>query len=188
MRGTFVINLTDYNIFSNNIISFKEASMDDSDKNNIQYMTESAMDVVSFDAVKTQYTNALGLSEENAKSVDALMTTPDCLVLVEFKNGKMKTEKSNVINKVRDSLLILCDIIEKSISYTRKNMKFILVYNESKNCSSRNRIAKHFSHKANEPFISFGMETFKEIYFKEVYTYTELEFEQYLVSAEPSEL
>lgn len=53
MRGTFVINLTDYNIFSNNIVSFKEASMDDSDKNNIQYMTESAMDVVSFDAVKT---------------------------------------------------------------------------------------------------------------------------------------
>lgn len=52
------------------------------------------MDVVSFDAVKTQYTNALGLSEENAKSVDALMTTPDCLVLVEFKNGKMKTEKT----------------------------------------------------------------------------------------------
>lgn len=94
MRGTFVINLTDYNIFFNNIVSFKEASMDDSDKNNIQYMTESAMDVVSFDAVKTQYTNALGLSEENAKSVDALMTTPDCLVLVEFKNGKMKTEKT----------------------------------------------------------------------------------------------
>lgn len=67
-------------------------------------------------------------------------------------------------------------------------MKFILVYNESKNCSSRNRIAKHFSHKANESFIFFGMKTLKEIYFKEVYTYTELEFEQYLVSAEPSEL
>lgn len=177
-----MIRLKDYDIFSDHITSLKESSKDDSDKNNIQYMTMSTVDVVDFDAVKTQYTNALGLSEENAKSVDALMMAFSEVLFIEFKNGNMKSEKAAVKNKVRDSLLLFCDITQKNIEYTRRNMKFILVYNGSKNCPSRSLIAKHISEKAKEPFISFGMEIFKGLYFKEVYTYTELEFDQYLNS------
>lgn len=175
-----MISIEGYDIFIDNISTLKDTSIDDSDKRNIRYMTKTTLDVVNFDDVKTQYTNNLGLSEESAKSVDTLMWKPDKLLFVEFKNGNMKNEKSIVKNKVRDSLLIFCDIIEKNIGYTRNNMNFILVYNETKNWKSRTDIAKHFSNKANESFILFGMEIFKGLYFKEVYTYTELEFEQYL--------
>lgn len=115
-------------------------------------------------------------------SVDALMMAFSEVLFIEFKNGNMKSEKAAVKNKVRDSLLLFCDITQKNIEYTRRNMKFILVYNGSKNCPSRSLIAKHISEKANEPFISFGMEIFKGLYFKEVCTYTELEFDQYLNS------
>lgn len=52
MRGTAVIRLKDYDIFSTHITSLKESSKDDSDKNNIQYMKMSTVDVVDFDAIR----------------------------------------------------------------------------------------------------------------------------------------
>lgn len=45
----------------------------------------------------------------------------------------MKNAKADVIHKLKDSLLIFCDIFNANISFTRKNALFILVYNEEKN-------------------------------------------------------
>jgi len=50
----------------------KQTSMDDSIKDEIQYMTESQMEVIDFDMVKRYYANSLGCSEECAASVDAI--------------------------------------------------------------------------------------------------------------------
>lgn len=181
-----MIDLNDYSILYNNKSTLKETSKDNSEKNNIQYMTESQLEVIDFDKVKTQYNNNLNLTEEYAKSVDALMVNfaLNKIFFIEFKNGDMKNEKSKVNSKVKDSLLIFCDIIKKNISYTRKNLIFILVYNESKNKSknekSKRDIAQHIHNKAKENVIRFGFEKLKRLYFKEVYTYTEKEFADYL--------
>lgn len=105
----------------------------------------------------------------------------------------MKKDKVfDVYNKIYDSLLIFNDIVDKNISFCRENVNFILVYNESKNPSERGkehkedsskaRIGKYFASKANKKYVRFDLERFQKIYFQEVYTYTEKEFERNFLS------
>ena len=176
-----------------NLSSLKEISKDDSDKSNIQYMTKSLLEVINFDEVKKKYINSLGLSEDNASSVDGILEIGDRVDFIEFKNGKMKNEKRNVKDKIRDSLLMFCDITEKQICDTREQVEFILVYNQEKNpvhgrvvseeiqeSYSRIEIAKYFSKKAKKEFIRFDLEKFKKLYFRDVHTYSEEEFKDYI--------
>ena len=181
-------------IFTNNSSALKKISRDDSDKEKIEYMTESERPAVDFDAVKTEYTNSLNLSEENADSVDGMFEANGSLVFVEFKNGNMKNEKAKVKSKIRDSLLIFCDITKTRIDDTRKIAEFILVYNLNKNplpnqlkkqsvqeSQSRVNIAKYLCQKAGKEFIRFDLERFQTLYFKAVHTYSKDEFEKYLI-------
>lgn len=194
MRGINMINLKSYDIFHQNIKSLKELSKDDSDINDIQYMTESQIQAVDFDRVKQKYTNGLGLSEECAASADALLSSSQGTTFVEFKNGKVNNR--NIKDKARDSLLILCDILDTTISYTRDHIDFIVVYNQQKNplpnqvkkqkvqdSFSREEIGKFFSKKAGQEFILFDLERYKGMYFRKVHTYSAEEFEKYLESA-----
>lgn len=188
-----MINLNDYKIFSSNISNLKELSKDDSDKDNIFYMTDSLKGAVDFDAVKTDYLNGMKKSEECATSVDGIFKTSKHMVFVEFKNGNMKNEKRKVKDKIRDSLLMFCDITGKHIADTREWLEFILVYNIDKNpirnqsvkntvqeSYSRLEIAKYFTNKAKEEFIRFDLEKYKTLYFKDVHTYSKSEFDEYL--------
>ena len=124
-----MIDWKNYKIFSDNLSNLKEISKDDSDKENIDYMTDSLKEAVNFDAVKTEYTNGLNLSEENATSVDGIFEMSNHLIFIEFKNGNMKNQKRSVKDKIRDSLLIFCDITGKQVKDTREWLEFILVYN-----------------------------------------------------------
>lgn len=161
--------------------TLKETSKDDSDINNVVYMTDSDLLVTNFDAVKTEYTNNLGLSENYAASVDALIQLEDTIYFIEFKNGNMKPEvKRNVRDKVRDSLLIYNDIEDSTIADNRTSVVFILVYNENKNKNKSGIVVNPVMKLANEEIILFGMEKFKNLYFKEVHTYTESQFEDFL--------
>lgn len=194
MRDIVRIEWKKYKIFKENVSTLKEISKDDSDPKNIQYMTESMNPAINFDDVKTQYANNLELSEEVVSSVDGIFESSECLIFAEFKNGKMQGEKSKVKDKIRDSLLMFCDITGEEIADTRKYAEFILVYNIQKNpmpnqlkkasfqeSQSRVNIAKYLCDKANSEFIRFGLEKFKKIYFKDVHTFSTEEFEKYLV-------
>ena len=127
-----MISLNDYELFRTQK-SLKELSIDDSDADNIQYMTNSQLSAVDFDIAKRTYVNSLGLSEEQADSVDALLQTNDSIAFIEFKNGKMNNEKRKVKDKIKDSLLLFSAITGKTISYTRQKADFVLVYNVEKN-------------------------------------------------------
>jgi hypothetical protein len=180
--------------FRRNISTLRELSKDDSNEKEIHYMTESEIEAVDFDVVKTKYANELGLSEEVAKSVDALLYKSEQITFIEFKNGKMNNQKNNVKDKIKDSLLIFCEITGKTIADTRKETDMILVYNEKKNLNAKKvakdevqransltTIAKHCMRKGNQEFILFGLEKFKTLYFRKVHTYTEKEFEKFLI-------
>ena len=182
----------EYPIFRAHQTSLKELSIDSS-SDPVQYMTESSKLAINFDAVKTEYVNALGLSEEAASSVDALVHTSGGTAFIEFKNGSMKNEKRKVKDKIRDSLLIFSDITGKRISEIRRTMDFILVYNPEKNplpnqltkentqeSASRIAIAKYFLQKAGQELILFDLERFKRLYFRDVHTYTHEELKNYL--------
>lgn len=184
-------------IFTNNMSTLKEISRDDSNKEKIEYMTESERAAVDYDDVKTAYTNSLKLSEDNADSVDGMFEANGSLVFVEFKNGNMGNEKAKVKSKIRDSLLIFCDIMGTTIENTRKMAEFILVYNIDKNplpnqlkkqpiqeSKSRLNIAKYLCQKADKEFIRFDLERYQTLYFKAVHTYSKDEFEKYLLKLE----
>ncbi len=161
--------------------TLKETSKDDSDKNNVVYMTNSSLIVTNFDLVKTKYTNSLKLSEENAASVDAFVPKGDNVYFIEFKNGKLQaSDKRNVRDKVRDSLLIYNDINNITITENRNSAIFILVYNEAKNKNKSDPVVNPVMKLANQEKISFGMDRFKNLFFKEVHTYTEAQFEEFL--------
>ncbi len=96
-------------------------------------MSTSALQVINFDKVKTAYLNQRGFSEEKARSIDALVNGSDKITyLIEFKNGNVKNENKNIQIKLRDSILMICDICHCSISNTRDNLAFVLVYNEER--------------------------------------------------------
>ncbi len=166
-----MIKLSDYPIFSENLSTLKETSVDKSDHNNYVYMTESNRPVVSFDLVKEKYTENLGLSSV-PKSNDALFDD--------------------------DSTLIFSDIVSAGISNLRQCMEYVLVYNEIANANnpdisdkkanhvqesaSFDKIAKTISGLAKDEYVGFGVKMFENYCFKKVHTYTESEFEKYLAT------
>lgn len=178
----------DIEIFKNNISTFKETSHD-TDGRCLGYMTESEIEVINFDKVKEDYVRGMKLSKMPCSN-DALYIDKDKKIFfVEFKNGQMQNGKIyNVYNKIYDSLLMFNDIVKENISFCRQNVYFVLVYNEEKNSgleggknqedSSKAIISKLIHNKANKKFVRFGLEQFEKLYFKEVFTYTESEFEE----------
>ena len=179
-------------IFKNNMSSFMETSKD-TDSETIKYMTQSDIEVINFDQVKDDYIKDMKLSNTPCSSDALYISKNGELYFVEFKNGLMKKDKVyNVYNKIYDSLLIFNDITGKNISFCREHVNFILVYNESKNPyktdevsmedSPKARIGKYFISKANKRYIRFDLERFKKIYFRDVFTYTETEFENLFLS------
>lgn len=193
------IKLDDFPIFTNHFSSLKKTSLDNRDGHK-KYMTESELTAVCFDDVKDEYVELLGMSEI-PKSNDALFDEGNgTLVFVEFKSGHIDSQKQFAIRKkIYDSTLIFTDISSTGISYMREQMKYILVYNDAanKNADGRklpcqresvqtseayDKIAKIFSNYGGREYIGFGLGIFQNYCFKEVHTYTQTEFEEYLSS------
>ncbi len=185
-----MIDLDLYPIFCDNRKSLRETSKDESNANGIQYMTSSEAEVIDFDLVKRHYVNELGLSEEAAASVDAIVPHEDGILFVEFKNGKVNNR--NIKDKARDSLLIFLGIIGGTIAFSRSNIDFVVVYNLEKNplpnqikkgrlqeTPSRVSIADYFMKKAEKEVILFDLERYERLYFRNVHTYSREKFEKY---------
>ena len=174
-----MIDVKSIEILYSSTCSLKETSKSDHDGGNDSYMTNSELNVVGFDLVKEKYIKTLSVPEI-PKSSDALFYVNNSgeMYLIEFKSGKMdQKEIFDVRLKIFDSLLMLTDILNKGISYTRHNLCFLLVYDETKNPSSRTEIGKHYLRKARKKYIRFDLERFKKLYFKDVFTVTKDDFE-----------
>lgn len=190
-----MINIEEYPIL-NHVVTLKRASKDENE-DRVEYMTESQVGVINFDKVKEAYAKEKGL-KNHPKSNDALYVQQgDIDTFIEFKNGYMEKGKGPELKeKIYDSLLILMDIIDENISYTREHLNYILVYNGVKNSDNENinpkttmqdspareEISKSVFRLAQERKILFGLERFKGYCLKEVATYTKTEFEQEFVA------
>lgn len=195
---TDAIDLNKISVFTSHLSTLKETSKDDSGKEN-QYMISSDLNVINFDAVKKDYVVGLKMSKM-PMSIDALFDDgKGKLLFVEFKNGRIDHKKQRDLQKkVYDSILIFTDLTSTSISYMRGHMEFIFVYNDCKNqhnttdtelmeknnevqpSKSYTRIVKNLAKQAKKEYICFGMRAFKNYCFKDVHTFTENEFENYL--------
>lgn len=165
-----------------------------------RYMTKSEMVVINFDAVKDFYVKELAVPEV-PKSNDAfVIVSDDDAYFIEFKNGEIDISKNYQIKvKIYDSLLLLLDMIEKNISFSREHLHYILVYNEDILHSSpqfnkeefdkvkmqfsphRDKIVKKINRLAGKKYIQFGLKKFERLYFKSVDTYTKQQFEQLFI-------
>ncbi len=171
------IRIKDFPIFRNHLSTLAKTSVDTSEGNPVQ-MTDSDLPAINFDDVKTEYTNKLGLSNQVAASCDALVLG-DKTYLIEFKNGKLAGLMKDVKIKMKDSLLIYCDITKKTISDTRKDMEFILVYNAD-NAPHNNPkllITNWLGNKAGMTICPDGIGLMKGLYFSDVSLCTAKEME-----------
>ena len=184
-----------------NTSTLKQTSKDD---NNQEYMTESTIRVINFDSIggdKYSKNNKLNIQ---LKTNDVLFLHNDKkYTFIEFKNGKL-VDKTNKIDikklkdielKILNSLFVLGDIEEKSLSSLKEITDYILVYNEEKNTpnerNSISEIGNYFINQGNissektkterEEIICFGLEKFKGYCFKNVHTYSKEEFEEKFV-------
>lgn len=199
--------------------TLEKTSCDEHDKNTEKkYMVHSQLTVCDFDKVKDWYiSNKIPFVRPTPKSNDALYFGEQECYFIEFKNGTIDGKLNFEINKkIYDSLFILFDLqytdkngeLVNSISYTRKNMNYILVYNEEKysedretmqtkegkkrqkerrqegasKSGHRDKLYKAIGRLAKDDFILFGLDQFENYFFKNVYTYTEKEFEQNFVN------
>ncbi len=192
--------LNSYSLFQHTA-TLKELSKDTS-VTPVEFMTESTVVAADFDKAKAVFQQNLGLSEDgHARSVDALLQSNERLYFIEFKNGHMKGEKVGVKEKLRDSLLIYCETTQHTVAYTREYAEFILVYNEKKNplpnqytkngtqpSPSRNFITKQIAQLGKREIVLFDLERFKTLYFRDVHTYTQAEFENFLSKIETRQL
>ena len=87
------------------------------------------------------------------------------------KDTNWSKDLYNVHVKVRDSLLILNDLLDQTISISRKNVTFILVYSAEKN-PLRTYYRNTIRYLAKELPRYFGLNTFEGIYFNSVWTLT----------------
>lgn len=189
-----MIDFSSIKIFNDNIATLKETSKDNHD-GNYKYMTESTLNVVDFDAVKREYIKALHVDLVPASNDALYMDNNGECYFIEFKNGYINTKMEyDLWLKIYDSLLIFIDILDSNTTYTRSSMSYILVYNEGKTplpdgvnsgiqvSPTRDEIGKTVMKKGKNRLIRFNLERFQKLYFSNVYTYTEMEFETEFVS------
>ena len=150
------------------------------DSEHDEKMCASDLQVINFDNVKTAYLNDRGFSEEKAKSVDVIACGEENTVyLVEFKNGNIKHEKENIPIKIRDSVLIICDICKCSITDTRKDIVFVLVYNEERsNLSWETKRMIGMSVLSGKPIHYLGLDKAEGFIVKRALMLTAKQFEE----------
>lgn len=169
-------------LFNKNIRSLKDISLD---KSNDQYMVKLPNKAIDFDNFKKDYCRKINSHQNNTSSADALFYHQDKLLMVEFKNGQLAKMRHSDLemmlkNKMLHSLLMFCDVTGTTISFTRKNLVFILVYNEEKNKIFKNKIRKHISSKAKTHIVRFGLDKFPEFFYNDVQTLTAEQFVSYI--------
>ncbi len=134
--------------------TLKNTSWDDEHN---EYMVESTLNVISFDNVKKAYLKKLGMSETMANSADAMTADNNYTYLIEFKNGE-QFDNTQIENKLKDSVTILCDEWKKTVTNTRKDMVFVLVYNEThKHIRWQDKAAISRANQSGYPQKYFGL-------------------------------
>ena len=100
----------------------------------------SSKKIYNFDKICADYTKVNKI-QTPPKSCDGLWINGQLCTLFEFKNGSIDSTIHEILKKAYDSLFILLDLnlekeikdFEHTISYSRENIDFTLVYNFAQN-------------------------------------------------------
>ena len=182
-----MIDLTSFLEFRKHVESIQNLS---ADSQNSQFMSDSQRCAIDFDAVKRESCNAHIGSEDNAKSVDALVLVNGRLTFIEFKNGNISSsqKKNDIKQKVYESLFIFHEISKIPLDTICSNLDFILDYNKLNNVQghklqqspSREAIFSVMSKKSKQSIIRFSMDFLQSRVVSNVFTLNEIEFSSLL--------
>lgn len=148
-------------------------------------MCQSTMKVVNFDKIPNEYARG---REWNGvpKSNDALyIDTQNKWYFIEFKNGTI--QKDEIYRKLYDSLIMLMEWkIIPDFDFIRRNINYILVYNEGKygkvqKSPAREQNYGYFMSLAKQEEKLFEIDKFEKYLFNETHTYTQNLFEEKFV-------
>lgn len=163
-----ILDLKHFSLFSEPDVhkSLKKTS-EDENKNPSEYMSEIKTNVIDFDELKKHYLKENGMTEDNAKSVDALYVCGDKVCMTEFKNGDFSS--SEIIEKALSSALMFMDITECQLNEFRKKSIFVLVYNEDiKKPNSRQSAAVYKAKRSKRYYSKFQLDHLCDFCFGEV--------------------
>jgi hypothetical protein len=160
------------------------------DTSKSEYMTSSHKMVINFDRFKNDFVKDMALTQTPLSCDVLYMSSAHKLFLVEFKNGEIgPKENYEIKTKIFESLLMLLERTGETITFTRRNLTFILVYNETIphgikqfEDTAKNTLQNKIFNLAGSHIIRFGLHRFKKLYFYDVYTYSKTEFESEFVS------
>ena len=154
--------------------ALKKTSRDNKNDN----MTESNLEVIDFDCLKDKYLGKIQFKGVGIRSNDALFTRKKKYIFIEFKNGNLdgyceELKHEKIRSKINESLWILNDIMDETLSFDRQSINYILVYNKVKNSnySIKNTLAK----KAGKAFLIAGFDRYN-VFFHDVKTMDEEDF------------
>lgn len=180
-----------------NFDNFKDTLKNTSwDKQNNVYMTELTKYVINFDKFQEAFFKRF--NKPVMCSMDALIKIKEEWYFIEFKNGKIDgKQKKNISRKVGHSIISFLENINEDISYCRNNVNFILVYNRKNNSVRNNQLLSddyqlsekrenlktHLPGAAKNKYIPFfQMNRYQEVYFKSVFTYSQKEFDDFVLN------
>lgn len=161
--------------------TFYECSKDD---DHGTFMNVPKLPCVNFDNAVSEFTKKMGYDKYSAASADTISISKskdEKIVLIEFKNGKLKSasKRLNIREKMCNSLLILEAIFNQSWTELRNSMEFILVYNENKNPKEQPKEVikdKMYNKAAGTSNVRFNLARHYGLYYKRIRTVTENEF------------
>lgn len=141
------------------------------------FMTLKRDKVVNMDKLKRDYCNMRGMSENVAKSADALVElTDEGLCVIEFKNGDFSCEEISC--KALESIMIINDLLSKSIGFSRKEIEFALVYNEEvKKPTTRQLIAWARAKRGFDDYDFWGLGNLRNFCYRDVHLIEKHEFD-----------
>ena len=161
----------------------------------VSYMTESDIAVINFDQVMATYARRFHV--DTPASNDALLQVGDICYFIEFKDGNMRNEIHSVKRKIFESLLVLGDMLGRTISFSREHMVYVLVYNQEKSPGGDDAKMKKDEYRPSPSHFGimncmgnlaktlpdlFGLRRqFKGIYFKEVYSCSKDDFNSHFI-------
>ena len=143
-------------------------------------LINSELPAINFDSVVRRYRNLIRCANTPASN-DALILVKRTseVFFIEFKNStllQLEDEecRHSLCNKIRDSVIIFCDLFDKAPSYLRTQCTYILVFSPD---NSREKLIKHIADKSDKTFNFFGLKSMFERYcFKNVLTVTSEQF------------
>jgi hypothetical protein len=140
------------------------------EENNI-YLTASQKRIINFD--KFTHSIAEEINPNNRpKSCDGLLKLNNNYYFIEFKNGRIRERQEGyeIREKILESILLFLEQINQTISYSRDNCYFVLVYNVNSAAkgSNKNGIDKIINKLDNR----IHLDKYEKIYLKRTFVYT----------------